>query len=44
MFGSAVYCGLQIYLVTQAHVSLALCPNRPLMHVLLHAVTDCIPR
>ena len=30
MYGSADYCRLQIYLVTQAHVSLALCPNRPL--------------
>ena len=27
MYGSAVYCGLQIYLVIWAHVSLALCPN-----------------
>ena len=44
MYGSANYCGLWIYLVIQAHVYLALCPNHPLMHVILHAVTDCILR
>ena len=29
MLGQLLYCGLQIYLVTWAHVSLALCSNRP---------------
>ena len=29
MLGQLLYCGLWIYLVIQAHVSLALCPNCP---------------